>query len=141
MCRVSTQITGNSDSTRALNSHCDSGPAFQSDPLEAVGGVSQNLQQGSRFARYLHFLHDPACVVHNADAGLLDRYVQSTKMVHAALLLLMLEAVSTDLVFTISLKRSTQSLQLSTSWAGRLHHLLPVSVEPGSASGSLRMDL
>src|SRR5208282_2670005 len=36
-------------------------------------------------------------------------------MVHAALLLLMLEAVSTDLVFTISLKRSTQNLQLSTS--------------------------
>jgi hypothetical protein len=42
-------------------------------------------------------------------------------MVHAALLLLMLEAVTTDLVFTISLKRSTQNLQLSTSWAGRLH--------------------
>jgi hypothetical protein len=36
----------------------------------------------------------------------------------------MLEAVSTDLVFTISLKRSTQNLQLSTSWAGRLPHLL-----------------
>ena len=36
-------------------------------------------------------------------------------MVHAALLLLMLEAVHTDLVFTISLKRSTQDLQLSTS--------------------------
>jgi hypothetical protein len=45
-------------------------------------------------------------------------------MVHAALLLLMLEAVTTDLVFTISLKRSTQNLQLSTSWAGRLAHLL-----------------
>jgi hypothetical protein len=44
-------------------------------------------------------------------------------MVHAALLLLMLEAVTTDLVFTISLKRSTQNLQLSTSWAGRLPHL------------------
>jgi hypothetical protein len=37
-------------------------------------------------------------------------------MVHAALLLLMLEAVPTDLVFTISLKRSTQNLQLSTNW-------------------------
>jgi len=34
---------------------------------------------------------------------------------HAALLLLMLEAVDTELVFTISLKRSTQNLQLSTS--------------------------
>ena len=44
-----------------------------------------------------------------------DRYVQSSKMVHAALLLLMLEAVNADLVFTISLKRSTQNLQLSTS--------------------------
>ena len=29
----------------------------------------------------------------------------------------MLEAVTKDLVFTISLKRSTQNLQLSTSWA------------------------
>jgi hypothetical protein len=37
-------------------------------------------------------------------------------MVHAALLLLMLEAVTKDLVFTISLKRSTPNLQLSTSW-------------------------
>jgi hypothetical protein len=27
MCRVSTQITGNSASARALQSHCDSGPA------------------------------------------------------------------------------------------------------------------
>ena len=35
----------------------------------------------------------------------------------------MLEAVTTDLVFTISLKRSTQNLQLSTSWVGRLPHL------------------
>jgi hypothetical protein len=41
--------------------------------------------------------------------------IQSSKMVHAALLLLMLEAVHTDLVFTISLKRSTQNLQLSTT--------------------------
>jgi len=37
----------------------------------------------------------------------------------------MLEAVTTDLVFTISLKRSTQNLQLSTSWADRLPHLCP----------------
>jgi hypothetical protein len=47
-------------------------------------------------------------------------------MVHAALLLLMLEAVATDLVSTISLKRSTQNLQLSTSWAGRLPHLFVI---------------
>ena len=37
------------------------------------------------------------------------------KQSDAALLLLMLEAVPTDLVFTISLKRSTPNLQLSTS--------------------------
>jgi hypothetical protein len=51
-----------------------------------------------RFARHLHFTNDLARVIHNADAGLLDRNVQSRKMVHAALLLLMLEAVTTDLV-------------------------------------------
>jgi hypothetical protein len=36
-------------------------------------------------------------------------------MVHAALLLLMLEAANADLVFTISLKRSTPNLPLSTN--------------------------
>src|SRR5208282_5098446 len=80
-----------------------------------VGGVLQHRQQRFRFARNLHFPNYLARVIHNADAGLLDRNVQSSKMVHAALLLLMLEAVPTDLVFTISLKRSTQNLQLSTS--------------------------
>src|SRR6266404_3623390 len=90
---------GNPASASALKSHCDSGPGFQSDPLEAVDRVPQNLQQSFRLARYLHFPRDPARVIHNADAGLLDRYVQSSKMVHAALLLLMLEAViTTDLV-------------------------------------------
>ena len=43
------------------------------DPLEAVGGVPQNLQQSFRFARYLDFPHSPARVIHNAEAGLLDR--------------------------------------------------------------------
>src|ERR1700757_1459203 len=98
MCRVSTQITGNSASARALNSHCDNGPCFQSDPLEVVSGIPQNLQKCLRLARHLHFLHDLARVIQNADTRLLDRYVQSTKMVHAALLLLMLEAVTMDLV-------------------------------------------
>jgi hypothetical protein len=37
-------------------------------------------------------------LIHNADARVLDRYVQSRKIVHAALLLLMLEAENTDLV-------------------------------------------
>src|SRR5438477_11801530 len=94
MCRVSTQITGKPASASALKSHCDRGPA----PLEAVDGVPQNLQQSFWLACYLHFPHDSARVIHNADAGLFDRYVQSSKMVHAALLLLMLEAVTTDLV-------------------------------------------
>src|SRR5260370_30063687 len=90
-------------------------PGFQSNALEVVGGVLQHRQQRLRFARYLHFPNDLARVIHNADARLLDRYVQSSKMVHAALLLLMLEAVNADLVFTISLKRSTQNLPLSTN--------------------------
>src|SRR5271169_3106688 len=109
MCRVSTQTTGNSASAMRQR------PGFQSNSREVIGGVLQHRQQRLRFARDLHFPNDLACVIHNADAGLLDRYVQSSKMVHAVLLLLMLEAVHTDLVFTISLKRSTQNLQLSTS--------------------------
>src|SRR6202041_1829936 len=88
---------------------------FQSNPFEAVGGVLQYRQQCLRFARNLHFPNDLARVIHNADAGLLDRNVQSSKMVHAALLLLMLEAANARPRFTISLKRSTQNLQLSTS--------------------------
>src|SRR5215471_6716899 len=98
MCRVSTQITGNSAPARALNSHCDNGPASSPICLKAVDGIPQNLQKCLRLARHLHFLHDLARVVQNADTRLLDRYVQSGKMVHAALLLLMLEAVTTDLV-------------------------------------------
>ncbi|MDA9405827.1 hypothetical protein XH98_12810 [Bradyrhizobium sp. CCBAU 51745] len=68
------------------------------EAVEAVGGIGQNLQERLRLARHLHFLQDLARVIQNADTRLLDRYVQSSKMVHAALLLLMLEAVATDLV-------------------------------------------
>jgi len=50
----------------------------------------------------------------------------------------MLEAVTKDLVFTISLKRSTQNLQLSTSWAGRLHHLLGHKADVLKASPDVR---
>ena len=56
------------------------------------------LQPRLRFARYLRFPNDLARLIYNADAGLLDRNIQSSKMVHAALLLLMLEAVHSDLV-------------------------------------------
>ena len=63
-------------------------------------------------------------VIQNTDAGLLDRNVQSSKMINAALLLLMLEARNHgDLVFTISLKRSTKLFSYPQA-AGRLpHHL------------------
>src|SRR5215472_12866592 len=87
MCRVSTQITGKRQRS-----------SLQSNPLEVVGWVLQNRQQSVRFARHLHFPRDLARVIHNADARVLDRYVQSRKMIHAALLLLMLEAAHADLV-------------------------------------------
>src|ERR1700744_3575499 len=87
---------------------------FQSNPLEAIGRLLEHCQQRFWVARHLHFPNDLAHVIHNADARLLDRYVQSSKMVHAALLLLMLEAANARPRFTISLKRSTQNLQLST---------------------------
>jgi len=90
-------------------------PSFQPYPFKAAREVHQNLQQSFRFARYLHFPNDLARVIHNADARVLDRNIQSRKMVYAALLLLMLEAANADLVFTISLKRSTPNLQLSTN--------------------------
>src|SRR5262252_1035690 len=90
-------------------------PGFQSNPLEVVGRVRQHRQQCGRLARHLYFPNDLAHLIHNADAGLLDRNVQSSKMLHAALLLLMLEAANARPRFTISLKRSTQNLQLSTS--------------------------
>jgi hypothetical protein len=72
--------------------------SFQSDPLEVVGSIPQNRQQSFGFARYLHFSYDLTRLIHNADARVLDRNVQSRKMVHAALLLLMLEAAFADLV-------------------------------------------
>src|SRR5215468_3974307 len=82
MCRVSTQIAGNSASARA-EEPLRQRSGFQSDPLEAVGGVPQDLQKCLRLARHLRFLHNLARVIQNADTRLLDRYVQSGKMVHA----------------------------------------------------------
>jgi hypothetical protein len=91
-CRVSTQITGKPASVRALNSHCDSGPAYSPIRLKSAHGVRQHPQQRFGFARNLHFPDDPVCTVHNAQARLLHRHVESSKIIHAALLLLMLEA-------------------------------------------------
>src|SRR6516162_9122570 len=73
-------------------------PSFQSNSLEAVEGVRQNLQESFRLTRHPRFSHDLARIIHNADARLLDRHVETSKIVHAALLLLMLEAAYTDLV-------------------------------------------
>jgi hypothetical protein len=70
-----------------------------------------NLQQSVRFARNPFFTDDLARLIHNADASLLDRNIQSSKMLHAALLLLMFEAPSHGDLVLISLKRSTQNLQ------------------------------
>src|SRR5260370_8323121 len=89
--------------------------SFQSNSLEVVGGVVQYRQQRLRFAGYLHFANNLARVIHNANAGLLDRYVQSSKMVHAALLLLMLEAAKARPRFTITLTPTPQNLHLSTA--------------------------
>src|SRR5215472_9639891 len=72
--------------------------SLQSDPLEAVRTVRQNRQQSVRLAHNLNLPNNLARAIHNADARVLDRDVQSSKMVHAALLLLMLEAASADLV-------------------------------------------
>src|ERR1043165_5986255 len=72
--------------------------SFQSDPLKAVGRLPQYLQQSIGFARNLNLSNDLAPTIHNANPRVLDRYVQSRKIFHAALLLLMLEAASTDLV-------------------------------------------
>src|SRR5258708_38921791 len=81
--------------------------SFQPNSLEAIDGVRQNLQESFRLTRHPRFPHDLARIIHDADARLLDRHIESSKIVHVALLLLMLEAAYADLAFIISLKRST----------------------------------
>src|SRR6202007_3252363 len=71
---------------------------FQPKALEAIDIVRQHLQESFRLTRHPHFPPDLAGIIHNADARLLDRHIQSSKIGHAALLLLMLEAASADLV-------------------------------------------
>src|SRR5262249_16864848 len=61
--------------------------SFQPNSLEAIDGVRQNLQQSFRFTCHPRFPHDLARIIHNADARFLDRDIQSSKIVHAALLL------------------------------------------------------
>jgi hypothetical protein len=66
--------------------------SFQPNSLEAIDGVRQNLQESFRLTRHPRFPHDLARIIHNANTRLLDRHIESSKIVHAALLLLMLEA-------------------------------------------------
>src|SRR5439155_21972653 len=91
--------------------------------LEVVGRIPQNGQQSVGLARNLHLTHDLARAIHNADARVLDRNVQSSKIVHAALLLLMLGAHTTVTPFHLSLKRSAQKSSSYPQAAGRLPHL------------------
>src|SRR5215831_8856187 len=66
--------------------------SFQPNSLEAINGIRKHLQQSFGLTRHSHFPHDLARIIHNADARFLDRHVESSKIGHAALLLLMLEA-------------------------------------------------
>src|SRR5262249_47610986 len=69
--------------------------------------------------------HDLACIIHNADARFLDRQVESSKIVHAALLLLMLEAA-----MRTSFHHQPEAQHPNSSaihkLVGRLPHLLGV---------------
>ena len=62
-------------------------------PFGLLLGPRRLLEQNQELGRAGP--NDLARLIHNADAGHLDRYVQSSKIVHAALLLLMLGARTT----------------------------------------------
>src|SRR6266481_8995794 len=72
------------------------GSGFQPNSLEAIDG--EHLQESFRFTRHPRFPHDLARIIHDADPRFLDRHIESSKIVHAALLLLMLQAAYADLV-------------------------------------------
>src|SRR5207253_7420948 len=71
---------------------------FQPNSLEAIGVVRKHLQKSFRLTRDPHFPHNLARIIHDADARFLDRDVESSKIGHASLLLLMLEAAHADLI-------------------------------------------
>src|SRR6266478_3954475 len=102
--------------------------SFQPNSLEAIDGVRQNLQESFRLTRHPRFPDDLARIIHDADARFLDRHIEPSKIVHVALLLLMLEAAYADLAFIISLKRST--LIFSYPQAGR-----PITPSFGGTAG------
>src|SRR5262249_47679684 len=57
----------------------------RANPLEAIVLLRQHLQESFRLTRHSHFPHDLARIIHNADARLLDRHIESSKIVHPAL--------------------------------------------------------
>src|SRR5262249_45762160 len=87
----------------------------QANSLEASGGVRQHLQEGFRLTRHPRFPHDLARIIHDADARFLDRHIESSKIGHAALLLLMLEAADAT-SFHHQPGAQHPNFQLSTSW-------------------------
>src|SRR3974390_3010528 len=102
-------------------------PRFQSDPLELIGSALEHLQESVRIALNLRFADNPTRVIHNAQARHLDRYVQSSKMLHAALLLLMLEALITVTSFHHQPEAQHPISSAIHKNAGRLPHLLAQS--------------
>ena len=66
--------------------------------MAARGAGAATGNAGDRFPASSIFPHDLARIIHDADPRLLDRHIESSKIVHAALLLLMLEAADADLV-------------------------------------------
>src|SRR5262249_46635008 len=89
-------------------------PSLQSNSLEAIDGVRQHLQERITLSCPTPSPHDAPRIIHNADARLLARHVESSKIVHTALLLLMIEAAYTDLVSPSAWSAAPQIFQLST---------------------------
>src|SRR3974377_1930624 len=85
-------------------------PSLQSDPLKAVGRIPWYPKQSIGLAGNLNLPNDFTRAIHNADARVLDRNVQSRKMIHAALLLLMLEAAHAALVSPSACKAAPKNL-------------------------------
>src|SRR6516165_5027490 len=87
---VSMSLTGSrfsSDSAPRPFHHGDSKTRWNN----LSGGLAVNMTAGPSG-------QTNARIIHNADARFLDRNIKSSKIVHAALLLLMLEAAYADLV-------------------------------------------
>src|SRR3974390_3218472 len=113
-------------------------PRFQSDPFEVIGSVLEHLQESVRIALNLRFADNPTCVIHNAQARQLDRYVQSSKMLHAALLLLMLEALTTVTSFHHQPEAQHPISSAIHKNAGRLPHLRARSVHRSATLSLVR---